>query len=173
MTTGSEGKQVPTGRAAVYHVYTKVCEKSGWQKEPGVVAEARLAEAVKTYEAKGARVEVVADHKPREVFHVYGGGCSRNWRLMGTYVSAQEACDAAREIRTVQKLRNCLVTSGDKGEGYWSLGTPTAFTVYVEGCKGRWFAAATMQDAKKAEELAAERRRGADEVEVVRRYVSR
>jgi hypothetical protein len=170
VTTGSEGKHPPGGQPILRHVYTKVCAKSGWQRQPAVPDEKKAEEAVKAQKAKGAQVEIVTDYAPAEVYHVYGGGCSRSWRLLGAYATAAEACEAAREVRSVQKLRNCVVTSGGKGGGYYSLGPPAEYRVYVQGCKGGWSLAATTKEATKAQEILQERKKADRPVEVVRHY---
>ena len=173
MTTGSEGKKLPTGRPVFCHVYTGGCPKSGWQRQAAVVDEKQAEEVVKAHKGQRTRVEVVNDYAPKEMYSIHGGGCSRSIRLLGTYVTLEEAMQAAREIRTVQKLAHCHVVSGTKAEGYYSLGAPAQYNVYVAGCKGGWRLATTTKDAKKAEEAVNEQKKNDTPVELVRHYASK
>jgi hypothetical protein len=172
VTTGSEGKQRPNGQPLLCHVYTKACDKEGWQRD-ATVEEKKVAQIVKDHKAKNLQVEVVNDYAPSEVYQIYGGGCTRSLRLLGTYATMRETGQAAEEFRTSQKLRNCLVTTGTRGQSYYSLGTPAQYKVYFESCKGRWILVTTTNDAKKAQEAANKQKKDNRQVEVVQHYTKK
>lgn len=165
VTTGSEGKNTPSGRPALYHLYAMTCTRSGWQKQPLLVDEKKVQEAVKAQREKGARVEVIHDYAPREVYHVYGGGCRRPALLLGSYLTVREACEAAQEFRTKQRFF-CTVTTGTKGEERIA-GTPARYTVYVQGCKGGWSEAVAAAEWAKVQEYLDARKDKASAIEVV------
>lgn len=148
VTTGSEGKKLPTGKPELYLVYTGGC-KGGWVRRE-VACDAKKAEQVaRRCREQGDRVEVVHDYKPKEVFHVYGGGCRRSWRLLGSYTSAGEAFQAAASFRADKKF-SCDVTTGTRGKG-WVSGSPVQYVVYERRSReGAWKVAATTKDHKKA-----------------------
>ena len=170
VTTGSEGKNGPATRhAALFMVYTKVCDKAGWQRQ-GIYEDVKQAEEVaKTRLANKEKVEIVREYKPTEVFEVYGGGCSRSWRLRGTYLTIRDAHEAAEDFRTNQKL-SCKVTTGIKGRA-WSYDSPKQYKVYVQGCKGGWGLAETTTDPKKVQEVVEARKKQDVRTEVVQHFV--
>jgi hypothetical protein len=172
VTTGSEGDKVPAGRPVVYHVYSMACEKAGWEKRESASNSTKANEIAKKYKDRGDRVEVLLDFAPKEVFHIYGGGCRRSWRLLGTYTSLREACSAAEQIRNQQKL-DCEVTTGTKGEEFLSGSTPTKYAVYAKGCKGGWYLAGTTTDHKKALQIAEARKKDDGGAEVVHQHASK
>ena len=139
VTTGSEGTKLPTGRnrAILYQVYTKVCDKSGWQGQELYAQAEQAAEAAKTHEKDSKKVEIVCDYTAKEVYHVYGRRCrtavGTKSHLMGTYRTARAAFDAADDIRTKQPIQ-CEVVTGTKGEELLD-GTPIRYTVYNRGCR--------------------------------------
>ncbi len=169
VTTGSEGKLVPTGRPMLYEVYMRTC-RSGWRKQ-GLFADEKNAKAVaKTHETKGAKVEIVRDYAPKEVYHIYGGLTRQGLELLGTYVTLEKA--AAKEFLTNGTNRErskdpCVVTTGTKGHDYlgWG-GAPTQYKVYVKSCKG-WSLVATKSDEKNALEVVEAQRKKTVRAEVV------
>jgi hypothetical protein len=168
VTTGSEGKKLPVGSPELYVVYLRPC-KVAWEKRE-VVCDAKKAEQVaKQHKDNGDTVQVVHDYAPKEVFHVYGGGCSRSYQLRGTYTSAEEAFRAAESFRADKKWR-CNVASGTKGKE-WLTGSPAQYVVYERACKNNWTVGITTKDLKKAEEAAAAGEWGKGEV--VHQYASK
>jgi hypothetical protein len=154
VTTGSEGKKLPDGRPALYHVYTRGCSRSPWQRGVILVDEKKVAEAVAAHKKNGVAVAVIHDYAPKEVFHLYTDRGGRvGGRLLGTYVTLREACAAAAGFRTKDKLR-CEVTTGTKGQPNLCA-EPTQYKVYANACRGGWFLAGTANDEKKALEVAA------------------
>jgi hypothetical protein len=173
VTTGSEGKEMPAREKlpAVYLVYSKICDKGGWQRQE-VASDLKTAEAIAlTHKKNREEVQIVSDYAPKEVFHIYS---STGWRLphlLGTYLSVSEAVDAAERFRTQKKLE-CEVTTGTKG-GEILTGSPTQYSVYSLGCRSGWVVAATTKDKKKALEVAEEQRKDDRKVEVVYHYSSK
>ncbi len=165
VTTGSEGKNTPAGRPALYHIYTMTCSRSGWQKQLLLVDEKKVEEAVKAHREKGARVEVVHDYAPREVYHVYGGGCRQPARLLGSYLTVLEACEAAQEFRTKQRFF-CTVATGTKGEERFA-GTPARYTIYEKSCRGIWKEAVAAAEWAKIQEYLDGRKGPTQPIEVV------
>ena len=137
VTTGSEGKKTPEGEPALYEVYTKVCDKSGWRKQSLFTDATKASEAAKAHQKDAKKVEVVRDYAAKEVYHVYGRRCrtavGTKSRLMGTYRTAREAFDAADDIRTKQPFQ-CEVVTGTMGEELLDA-TPIRYTVYSRGCR--------------------------------------
>jgi hypothetical protein len=175
VTTGTEGKQTPDGRPALFHLYTMANEKNGWAKQPLMVDEREVQVAVKEQEKKGVRVEVVHDYAPKEVFHIFGGGCSRSWRLWGTYVTGKEACEAAEAFRTKEKSSGFKVTTGADWRHplAYRFGSPTRYTVYARAGEGDWTQVETTNDGKKAQEVLEARKKENVRVEVVEDYTSK
>ena len=154
VTTGSEGKLVPTGRPMLYEVYMRTC-KSGWRKQ-GLFADEKKAEAtVKALQTYPDRVEIVRDYAPKEVYHIYGvdgGRVRRGLELLSSHRTLEEAFWGAEVLRK-SKNPEFHVTSGTKGDPFLRDSRPTQYEVYVQGCKGSWERIATKSDQKDALEV--------------------
>jgi hypothetical protein len=102
--------------------------------------------------AEAARAEEKPTVPEKTTFKVYGGSCSRSWRLLGTYENANDALRAAQKFRGEDKIRRVEVTTGN-GDGLL-LGNPTSFSVYRQGARcGNWFLTTTVESRQKADEL--------------------
>ena len=90
VTIGSEGKTTPTGRPALYEVYTRGCIRSQWKLQPALYTDEK--KAVEAGEKAKLNVEIVRDYAPEEVYHVYGFPCrtvvGTKSRLQGSYRTA-------------------------------------------------------------------------------------
>jgi hypothetical protein len=174
VTTGSEGKEALPALPVLYHVYSRPCSRSAWQRQ-GIYGDyKKVEEVIKKLEKEGEKVEIVRDYAPKAVFHIYSRACrtlaGKELRLIGTYVTAGEACEAAADFRTAKYLRS-EVTTGSKGPEYL-VGTPTRYEVYVGACKAGWSVAVDTDDWKKAYEAVEARKKEdkAARVEIVRHY---
>ena len=168
VTTGTEGKRVPTGQPAVYHIYTKVCDKSGW-RSAGIFADEKKLEAeIKAHQAKNYKTEIVRDYAPKEVFYVYGGGCSRSYQLRATCVTREEAFREVKELRKTYSNR-CDVVTGTNG-AQWASRSPKQFGVYVQGCKGSWGLETTTNDPEKVKKIVEDKAKAEVRTEVVHLY---
>jgi hypothetical protein len=171
VTTGSEGKKVPAGDPVLYHVYTRPGARVGWKRQVILADRKNADEAVKTHKKNGLEVEIVTDHAPREVYHVYGVQCRGLMQLQSTHDSLYSAFEAVHELRTKKKFR-CEVTTGTKGQGTLR-GMPAEYKVYVEGGRCGWSLIETTKEAKKAQEVAASRTKDRWRVEIVHHYPSK
>ena len=170
VTTGSEGKQFPNRQPALYLVYSMVCSKSGWQRQGIYVDEKKAGEVAKTLVAKDETVEIIRDYAPKEVYHTYGVQCKGTKRLQGTYVTMEEAFDAAKALREKGIFR-CDVVTGTKGEDALPR-SPMEYKVYSQGCKrSNWELATTTNDPKKAQEVVAAQKKENRQVEIVLHFV--
>ena len=170
VTTGSEGKTTPTGRPALYEVYTRGCTRSQWKLQPALYTDEK-----KAVEAGGKvklNVEIVHDYAPKDVYHVYGKRCrtpaSEKSRLQGTYRSAREAIDVANALGSTKGLR-CEVTKGTKGADLLD-GSPAGFSVYIAGCKGSWSLHSTTKEFEKAVQVYDARIKEEQQSAIVRHY---
>jgi hypothetical protein len=101
---------------------------------------------------ESTRSDEKATDPAKPAFKVYGGQCTRSWRLLGTYDNAHNACKAARKFRTEDKMR-AEVTTGN-GVGSILGGTPTSYSVYQRGIRcGNWLLHSTVDSRQKAEEI--------------------
>jgi hypothetical protein len=113
-----------------------------------------------------------ADEKPSEggkqTFNVYGGACSRSWRLLGTYENADAALKAAAKFRTTNKFRVEVTT----GQGSGSVhGRPIAYSVYSRGIRcGNWRIQETVKDRQKADDIVKSFANDLQSLEVVLHY---
>ena len=168
VTTGTEGKMAPTGRPVFYHVYSKVCDKSGW-RSAGIFADEKKLEAeIKAHQAKNYKTEIVHDYAPKEVFYVYGGGCSRSYQLRATCVTREEAFREVKELRKTYSNR-CDVVTGTNG-AQWASRSPKQFGVYVQGCKGSWGLETTTNDPEKVKKIVEDKAKAEVRTEVVHLY---
>lgn len=171
VTTGTEGKKVPTADPVLYHVWTKGCSRSPWQRGVILMDRKKADEAVKTFTKNGGRVEIVADHAPPAVFYVYGVRCRGLMHLQSTHVTLYDAFHAADELRTKQNFR-CEVRTGTKGQEIVHE-APVEYKVYLEGGRCGWRLIETTKEQKRAYEVAAARQKERSRVEVVHHYASK
>lgn len=178
VTTGSEGKEALPRQAALYHVYSRECSRSGWKRQ-GIYGDyKKVEEIVKALDKRRDKIEIVLDYAPKTVFHVYARRCrtphGKELQILGTYVMAGEACEAAEKFRFRVQPRTIEVTTGSKGPEYL-VGTPMRFDVYVTDGKAGWTVALTTEDGKKAYEAAEAHKKEdkAARVEIVGHYASK
>ncbi len=167
VTKGTDGKRIVYSEPSRYAVYARVCEKSGWQLQATFADANRAHELATALKKKLGQAEIVRDYTPREVFSVHGGTCRRSMRLLGSYITAEEACEAAQEFRA--KKLQCEVTSGFKD----ARRRPWEYQVYVRGCKAGWSLVGRTKELNKAQEMVEARTREGKTVELVLRAVGK
>jgi hypothetical protein len=147
---GTDGKKTwstITRQPSRYLVYAHECPKSGWQLDQTFADSNRAQERATALKKERSKVEIITDYTPREVFCIHGGPCRRGWQLLGRYLTAEQACDAAQAFRA-KKLQYEVTTWMD------GLGRrPYEYRVYVQGCKKGWSVHLTTREHAKAQKM--------------------
>jgi heme/copper-type cytochrome/quinol oxidase subunit 3 len=109
----------------------------------------------------------------KEVFHVYGGSCSRSTRLLSSHDNLNAAVQAAAEARKNKNIR-VVVTTGTAGSYFLGM-KADEYQVCARGLRcGNWFMrekAATLENA--VEITKSLEKNGARETEIVHHFIAK